>query len=184
MRRRQVEFGRVSTLVLAAACAFSQVAVLKLPVQYEMGVSLYGICPIGSVPFVKKWLLNENKIKNMVRSFTTSQAIKAKVYKFRAQAATYTSAKSNSKRSLKLFQQRCQGLSSNARQYDSKFDLMLQDSKPPPPAGVLNTEDGYIEGRLDKQINNIYMKSRMTMPRRDALCTYEYAYWGWHLLLA
>ena len=114
MRRRQVEFGRVTTLV--------------------------------------------NKIKNMVRSFTTSQAIKAKVYKFRAQAATYTSAKSNSKRSLKLFQQRCQGLSSNARQYDSKFDLMLQDSKPPPPAGVLNTEDGYIEGRLDKQINNVYMK--------------------------
>ena len=140
MRRRQVEFGRVTTLV--------------------------------------------NKIKNMVHSFTTSQAIKAKVYKFRAQAATYTSAKSNSKRSLKLFQQRYQGLSSNARQYDSKFDLMLQDSKPPPPAGVLNTEDGYIEGRLDKQINNVYMKNRMTMPRRDALCTYEYAYWGWHLLLA
>jgi hypothetical protein len=177
MRRRQVEFGRVSTLVLAAAGAISQVADLKVPVQYKTGVSFFGMCSIGSVPFVKKWLLNENEIKNMVRSFTTSQAIKAEVYKFRAQATPYTSA--NPKRTLKIFQQRCQELSNNARQYDSKFDLMLQDSKPPPPAGVLNAVDGYIENRLDKQINNVYMKKGITLTRRNAFCTYsEYALLG------
>lgn len=173
MRRRQVEFGRVSTLILAAAGAMSQVAVLKVPVQYKTGVSFFGLCSIGSVPFVKKWLLNENEIKNMVRSFTTSQAIKAEVYKFRAQATPYTTAKANPKGTLELFQQRCQKLSNNARQYDRKFDLMLQDSKPPPPAGVLNTVDGYIERRLDKQINNIYRKKGITMARRNAFCTYS-----------
>ena len=62
---------------------------------------------------------------------------------------------------------------------------MLQDSKPPPPAGVLKTENGYIESRLDKQLDNVYMKKGMMILKHNALCTYsEYAYWDWHLLLA
>ncbi|VEU45105.1 unnamed protein product [Pseudo-nitzschia multistriata] len=103
----------------------------------------------------------------MVTSYATSQAIKAEVYKFRANVKPYSQFKMNPDEALNLLRSRCSSISESTS--DEKFYLTRQDSSPPP--GWLNTVDQYMEKRIDDMINRFYVKRGRRLKQRAAFCS-------------
>ena len=102
----------------------------------------------------------------MVTSYSTSQAIKAEVYKFRAHVTPYGEFKTNPDEALEILRERCNIISDSAN--DDKFFLTLPDSKAVP--GPLDTIDAYLDNRLDRQMTHFYIKKGRKMMKRANFC--------------
>ena len=146
--------------------AAAQVAATQLPVQYKSAVSLFGGFCVGAAAYVKNNILRDQDIMSMVTSYSTSQAIKAEVFKFRAQVMPYGEFKTNPDGALKILRERCNSISDSAT--DEKFFMTLPDSKPVP--GSLDTIDAYLDNRLDRQMTHFYLRKGRKMMQRANFC--------------
>jgi len=169
-RKRMLEIGRISKLVLVSTGAVAQVASTQLPVQYKAFAKVFGGLCIGAGTYIKTKVITDEKMKKMVASFKTSQAIKAEVYKFRAQVGPYAYGQLKNKpgeEALNLLRQRCSNFSRNTK--DHKYYSTLPDSKPAP--GSLDTIDEYIEKRIDRIVQHFYIKQARIMNKRATICS-------------
>jgi len=164
-RKKMLEIGRITKLVLISTGAVAQVASTQLPVEYKAFANIFsGVC-IGAGTYIKTKFLTDEKIKNMAASFKTSQAIKAEVYQFRARVGHY--GKEPDEKVVDLLRQRCSSISSKTK--DRKFLNTLPDSDSHPAPGSLDTIDEYIEKRMDHIIQDFYLKEARSMNKRASI---------------
>lgn len=164
-RKLTVEACRISKLVLVSTGAMLQVAATQLPAKFREPAVMAGGAFIGLANFIKKKFLTDDNIQSMVTSYTTSQAIKSEVFKFRAKVSPYDQLDANPDRVLSDFQKRCDGIHKSV--FDPKLKTTEPDSVPLP--GSLATADEYIERRLDRRIRHFNKKGKRVR-QRYALC--------------
>lgn len=156
---------RISKLVLVSVGAALQVAATQLPAKFREPAVMAGGTFIGLAEFIKKKFLTDDNIQSMVSSYTTSQAIKAEVIKFRAKVSPYDQLDANPDSVLSEFRQRCDGI--YKRVFDPKLRTTEPDSVPVP--GSLDTVDEYMERRLDRRIRHFNKKGK-SLRKRYAIC--------------
>mmetsp|Transcript_12585 Transcript_12585/g.14394 ORF Transcript_12585/g.14394 Transcript_12585/m.14394 type:complete len:424 (+) Transcript_12585:284-1555(+) len=161
-RKKMLEIGRISKLVLISSGAVAQVASTQLPVEYKAFANLFSGACLGAGTYIKTNFLTVEKIKKNAACFKTSQAIKAEVYQFRARVGHYGK---EPEKAVDLLRQRCSSISSKTK--DHKFLNTLPDSHPAPAR--LDTMDEYIEKRMDHIIQDFYRKQARSMNKKASI---------------
>jgi hypothetical protein len=158
--KRKLHHARIAKLGFVSLGAVAQVAATQVPPQYKVTTSFVGGVFIGIGAYLKNHYITKDQVNDMVTSFYVSQALKSEVSKFRARVGPYKQV-TGTKAATEL-KNKCKNISNIGT--DKRFYQMQKDKKPVP--GVMDTKYDYIENRLDKVINNLYIKNARQMERK------------------
>jgi hypothetical protein len=165
-KKKKIELAQFAKLGLVSMGAVAQVAATQVPPEYKVTTSFVGGVCVGIGAYLKNNYVTSAQVKDMVMSFYVSQAIKSEVNKFRAKAGGY--GKLGPHKAIQSLKDTCNSIS-NLAGFDKKFHMMQMDKKPVPLPMV--TREAYIENRIDKIINKLYLKQARQMEIKGAICS-------------
>jgi len=164
MQRKRLQFARYAKLSFISIGAIAQVAASQVPPQFKVATSFFGGACVGIGAYLKNQFITNQQVVDMVTSFYVSQAIKSEVSKFRAKVGPYKPQQANGAKAVAALQEKCTFLSKLGT--DRKFYKIQVDSKPAPLP--MHTRESYIDLRIDRVVNNLYLKNARAMEKKGA----------------
>jgi hypothetical protein len=159
-QKRKLHFYQVSHLSLIAAGAFSQTLATRLAATpYGWPISLFGGGCIGAAALITSNFLTKERKSNWVRCRATSEAIKAEVFLFRAGVSPYDDGAP-----VQILVDRIADISEKAKDLKVLYIMTTDDKKKAPP--ILD-RTGYIQLRLDHQIENFYIATARKQAKKS-----------------
>jgi biopolymer transport protein ExbB/TolQ len=162
--KTRITYARVAALVLSAAGAVAEMIAatfLSDVPHWRTGFAGLGAVLLGSATYVTARLLTVDAIRAWTRARSVSEAIKAEIYTFCAQANPYTSTDA-----FDVLLEKTNAVQANARDLERYVAAVETGATTPPP---VMSQGEYIAKRVQQQINGYYRTTARRYARRLAV---------------
>lgn len=157
--KARIAFWRTTTLVLACAGALLQTLSTVLGAGVlGTAVSATGALALVFVPFITKYFLTTDQVRQWLRARSMSEGLKSLIYRFQARAAPFA----DGERAARLAEA---GKLAEGWVESLAVELSSVDDGGAPPPGALDP-DAYIQERVSRQIDTYYRRNARTNAAR------------------
>ncbi|MBC8733457.1 DUF4231 domain-containing protein [Paraburkholderia sp. UCT2] len=168
--KARINYARNIALVLSVCGATSETVAATFLADVPSGrtaLSALGAVFLAIATFVTARLLTVDAIRSWTRARSVSEALKAEIYSFRANAAPYACEDR-----LKILLDKTDAVQAAAQDLERYVANVEVGSASPPPT---LTRDEYISKRVEQQINGYYRKkAKLCAKRLDRLRAAEF----------